>query len=318
MTRSDGNNGRVIALFGTESQIGRALYPRLAASTRIKKIVALDLKPRSEYPGNAVSYRIDLSRPEIFAPLVQIFEKEGVDTVVHMAFLNHPKPDDAYIHDFESIGTMQILAAAAEAGISKLIVQSSSFVYGALHDNPIYLTEQHPLRGDKRNPLIREMVDVERQIAAFARNHPDICTTVLRMATIMGADADNYLWKHLKFPAVTTVMGYDPLWQGLSVEDAVAAFMHITLNDLPGAYNYAAPGVLPISEIVDAVGGVRVPVPYHLLKAQLAAMRLAELTGFHSRQLEFFRYSCLADCTRAYKALGIRPQSTIAQVLASA
>ena len=315
MSRAKENGGNVIALFGSASQVGRHLLPRLAHSPRWKRILCFDnLGPRRSFAHSSF-YRVDLTEPALFHTLLQVFEKEKVDTVVHTAFINEPITDPEYIHDYESIGTLQILAACAEMGIGKLVVQGTTLAYGARPKNPMYLSEEHKLSANPTYEYMNEKIDVERQVADFGKAHPEVTVSMLRLAMLMGRDADNFMWHYLRRAAVPVVLGFDPLWQVLHMEDALALFETALDTDLPGVYNYAAPGVLPLSTLIRFLGGRRLPIPYSLLKNQIKALRLLQLASFPPQHLEYFRFGCVADCTRAFKVKGVRPKYDIQQTL---
>lgn len=308
--------GGVIALFGSASEIGRALLVRLASDVRWKRIVCFDMLAPRRHFAHSVFYKVDLTEPSIHHTLLQIFEKENIDTVVHTAFESRPIPDQEYLHNYECIGTLQILATCSQMGIRKLVVQGTTFSYGTAPDNPIYLSEEQPLRADKAYDFLREKIDVENQVAAFAANHKKTCVTRLRLAVLLGKGADNFINDYLTSPIVQTVLGYDPLWQLLHVEDALDVFERTLSKNIPGAFNYAAPGVLPLSTIIKILDGTRIPVPSPWLRAEMGALRLAKFANFPPQHIEYLKYGCLADCTRAFKVLGLRPKFTIHETLA--
>ena len=309
-------NGGVVALFGSAGEIGRALLIRLASDSQWKRIVCFDMLAPRRHFAHSVFYKVDLTEPSIHHTLLQIFEKEKIDTVVHAAFEGYPIPDQEYLHDYECIGTLQILAACSQMNIHKLIVQGTTLTYGAAPDNPMYLSEEQPLRADKAYDFLREKIDVENQVAAFAKNHKKTCVTQFRLAVLMGKGADNFMNDYLTNPAVQTVLGYDPLWQVLHIEDALDVFGRTLTKDIPGVFNYAAPGVLPLSTIIKLLEGARIPVPSPWLRVQAGALRLAKISSFPPQHLEYLKFGCLADCTRAFKVLGLRPKYSIHETLA--
>jgi UDP-glucose 4-epimerase len=133
----------------------------------------------------------------------------------------------------------------------------------------------------------------------------------------MGKGIDNFMARYLRRPLVQTVLGYDPLWQALHIEDALSAIEVALDKELPGVFNYAAPGVLPLSTIIQLLGGQRLPTPYSLFRTQMAALRLGQLAGFPPEHLDYFRYGCLGDCIRAFKIAGLRPKYTLQDTLAA-
>jgi UDP-glucose 4-epimerase len=316
MTARKSQKGGVIALFGSAGPVGRALLLRLAADPKYKRIVCFDLlAPRRDFPQVAF-YKTDLADPNAGPALARILEKENVDTVVHAAGTDSPISDADYLHEYEGIATLQILAACAFAKVKKLVVQGTTAVYGAHPKHPVYLSEEQPPRVDPSYAYLREKIDVERQVADFTKRHPETKVSLLRLATLMGRGADNFMVRYLNRSVVPTVLGHDPLWQVLHIDDALDAFFTVLEKDIPGIFNYAAPGVLPLSKLIRSLDGVRLPLPYSFFKTQAAVLQLTQMGTLPPQHIDFLRYSCLADCTRAFKLLGLRPKNSIQDTLA--
>src|SRR5439155_23675876 len=118
--------------------------------------------------------------------LLELLRDEGVDTVAHAAFFIDPRRDAGYAHELESIGTLNLLAAAAAAGVRRVVMRSFTAVYGARGHNPSFLTEEHPLQPDPGLRWVRDKLEAEQHAAAFARRYPELSVTVLRFAPLLG------------------------------------------------------------------------------------------------------------------------------------
>ena len=66
-----------------------------------------------------------------------------------------------FAHEVEVIGTLHVLAAAARAGVKKLVVPSYTLVYGARPGNPALLREDAPLHGCPASRFVSDRVEVE-------------------------------------------------------------------------------------------------------------------------------------------------------------
>src|SRR6185312_1403154 len=64
----------------------------------------------------------------------------------------------------------------------------------------------------------------------------------------------------LSHPAVPMILGFDPRYQFIDVEDVVSALEHAVRNELPGVYNAAADGVLSFSEVIGLLGKRPLPI----------------------------------------------------------
>ncbi len=135
--RRDG--GRVVAVTGAYSFVGAELIKRLEADRRYAKILACDIRKPAFPLEKTQFHKIDLTMPAADADLSALFQREKVDTVVHAAFLSTPTHNNAWAHELESIGTMHVLNASGEAGVGKLVLFSTTLVYGASPLNPNFL-----------------------------------------------------------------------------------------------------------------------------------------------------------------------------------
>jgi UDP-glucose 4-epimerase len=103
-------------------------------------------------------------------------------------------------------------------------------------------------------------VAVEQLLEAFAADRPGTTVTVLRCADAVGAEARSSYQSLLSLPALPSLLGFDPRCQFIHQEDVVGALAHAVANDLPGAYNAAADGVLTLSEVASLLGKPALPV----------------------------------------------------------
>ncbi len=290
---------RSVAITGVHTFLGQRLLRELAGDPAYGKIVAFDLSPPRM--GEKVIYeKIDLSEPGADARMRDVLVREKVDTVLHAAFLGDPTRDEAYAHEVESIGTMYVLAAAAEAKVRKFVLCSSTLCYGADPLNPNYLTEAHPLGRQVASPYIAGKIDAEEQVKRFAEEHPKTVVTVLRPCTVVGPSIESYATRFLSRRVVTTILGFDPLVQLLHEDDYVAAFKLALDRDLNGVFNLAGDGVLKLSSVFRLTGALVVPVPYLVAFTTMKVLWAAELADAPPRLLDYLRYLCVADGKRGH------------------
>jgi UDP-glucose 4-epimerase len=82
--------------------------------------------------------------------LKDLFREHDIDTVVHLAsIVRAPKGAPADLaHRVDVLGTKNVLEACEDSGAKRLIVTSSGAAYGYHPDNPKWLDENDPLRGN--------------------------------------------------------------------------------------------------------------------------------------------------------------------------
>lgn len=316
--RTSGRTGtRTIALSGARTFLGKNLLKLLEEGEQVRRVVVIDAEPPEQAGVKTRSYPVDRTQPNASARIAEILASEGVDALVHLGFMENPVRSAAWAHEYESVGTLNLLNACREQRIKKLILGSSTSLYGPHYDNPHFLRESAPLRGLFGAPFLADKIDAERQVEAFAREQTGSCVTVLRFAPLLGPTVESYMTRWLSRRLVPTLMGYDPLLQVVHEVDAIFALKHALDSDAPGAFNIVGDGVLPISTVIKLVGRISLPLPYFLARRLTALLWLAGASEVPSQMLRFLRYLCVADGEKARRELGFLPSySTREAVLA--
>jgi UDP-glucose 4-epimerase len=294
-----------VAVTGASGDYGKLLLHRLERDAEVERILVLDVA-RPE--GAKIEYhRVDLTRHDAEAELTEALTDGPVDALYHLAFLFGPIRNGSLAHELEVIGTMNVLTAAGRARLPRLVVPSLTAVYGARGNNPALLREDSPLQGCPHSRFVTDKVEVESQVRAFRERHPDMRVLVLRFAPVLGPSVDNPATRLLKHGVVPTLLGYDPLWQGLHEEDAARA-LHLALRtDASGEFNIVGRGVLPLSGLIHQAGARPLPLPGPLFRAALRTLDVVGAGTLPMALLDYIHYSWVADGERAESVLGFIP-----------
>ena len=303
--------GRVVAVTGACNFLGLELIKQLEEDPRCDRVLALDIR-RPPIPLEKTQHiDLDLTVPGVDRTLAELLAHHRVDTVVHAAFLSFPTHAAEWAHELEDIGTMHMLNACAEARPARFLMVSSTLVYGASPDNPNFLTESAPLReaGDAR--FIDDKVSAEKQVWSFAAEHPEIRVAVLRFAPILGPTVQNLFTRYFSRPLALALLGRDPLLQFVHETDAAAALSLAVERDVEGAFNIVGNGVLPYRTVLALMGRVPVAAPLFLARPLHKALWVTQIFDAPPSFLDFLRYPCVADGTRARRELGFVPRFDI-------
>jgi len=298
----------VVAITGARGFLGGELARRLAG--RGVRVVALGLE-RAEGLGPEVGFaRLDLCQPDAPARLAELLTKEGVEALVHTAFRREPSPDVELDRELDAIGSLHVMNACAAAKLGRLVVASTTMVYGPWPDNPNFLDESQPLRGHPDAHLVRARVEMEEDAARFRARHPSTELSVLRCGWVLGPRTASPVSRTFSLPVVPVPLGYDPLLQLLHEEDQVDAFEAAVCESRPGVYNVVAPGVLPVSTLLRLAGQRSLPLPSALLD-RLAYIPSRGRTGDPPRAFyDYLRHLWVADGERGWEAFGRPHYST--------
>ncbi|HXB57071.1 MAG TPA: NAD-dependent epimerase/dehydratase family protein [Vicinamibacteria bacterium] len=306
-----------IALTGTSSFLGSRVLRRLVAARDPDSVLAVDVAaPPASVPG--VRYHmVDITLPAADQRLLEAFQEEEVDSVVHTAFFTNPRRDPPHAHELESIGTLHLAAAAAAAGVRHLIVRSFTAVYGAQGQNPNYLTEERTPPPNPGLGWIRDKLEAEGHARSFARRYPRLTVTVLRFAPLLGPGVHTFYTRIFSRRVVPVLLGYDPLLQLLHPDDAVEA-VEAALDKAPGgSLNIVPRGVISLLTALHLADKVPLPVPHPVAYAAADLLWSAGLGEAPGGFLDYVRFLCVADGEKAQRLLGFTARHTSRDALAA-
>lgn len=305
-----------LAVTGINSFIGSNLVRRLVHDPHYQ-IIALDTRKPDFLEKGVKFYKIDLTEPMIDAAITEIFRKEKIDEVVHLAFLSGPIKNTSISHELEVIGTLNVLHASSAVKLKKIIVRSTTMVYGANATNPNFLTEEHPLRADPKMAYLRDKMEVEQLVKRFSNKNPNTVVTVLRPCAMMGPTVKNFLTSYLATPLIMTILGFDPLFQFVHEEDVIDVFRAAVEGSYHGAFNIVGRSVLPFSTILKLTGKLGIPVPYPIAHALVGMLWSVNLISVPPAFLDFLKYTWVADGAKAKNIFNFEARYTTKDALES-
>ena len=239
-------SGRVVALTGAASFLGRNLVGVLEEDPRTARIVAIDVKAPDTSGPKTRMYPVDLTAPASEERVAEILAAEGVDTLAPprlplVADARHRLGPRARVgrHDARA----QRRAAGRTCASSSCGARRSSTARTRrTRTSSPSATRSAPTPSE---PFFADKIAAEREVATFAAKAKGTVVTVLRTAPIVGPTVNNYVTRYLAERVVITLLGFDPLWQFVHEVDAIAAFKLAIDRDFPGVFNIVGEGVLP-------------------------------------------------------------------------
>src|SRR5262249_51698174 len=93
--------GRIVALTGAASFLGKNLVGVLEEDPRTGRVIAIDVKPPPTGGKKTRLYEVDLTAASAGERVAEILSAERVDTLVHLAFLSSPTHATAWAHELE-------------------------------------------------------------------------------------------------------------------------------------------------------------------------------------------------------------------------
>jgi UDP-glucose 4-epimerase len=304
-----------VLVTGGGGYLGRQLVAALAAlpaERRPAAIVSHDIRePVERLPG--VDYAVADIRS---ADIAEIIARHGIDTVVHLASIVTPgkKSNREFEYDVDVNGTKNLLEACVRHHVKRIIVSSSGAAYGYHADNPEWLTEDAPIRGNEAFAYSHHKRLVEEMLADYRRTQPQLEQVIFRIGTILGPTVKNQITDLFEKPRLIAIAGSDSPFVFIHDQDVVGAMLHGIDSPVTGIFNVAGDGKLTIHEIAARLGKRCVVLPASLLRAALWLLKKLNLTQYGPEQLDFLRYRPVLLNSRLKQEFGYVPKLTSAEV----
>jgi len=303
-----------VLVTGAAGYLGSGLIAELAAGTRRPAaLVAMDVRevPRERRLGGVVYETADIRAPGLTAML----ERHAIDTVVHLASIVTPGRNSTreFEYSVDVLGTENLLAACISAGVTRIVVSSSGAAYGYHADNPAWITEDAPLRGNREFAYSWHKRLVEEMLADYRVRKPQLRQVVFRIGTILGESVHNQITDLFEKPRLLAIRGSDSPFVFIWDRDVVGCMLEAVYSDKAGVYNVAGDGALGIREIAARLGKRCAVLPAWLLQGALALLKPLGLTQYGPEQVNFLRYRPVLDNRRLKQVFGYTPRKTSAE-----
>ncbi|MEO6867718.1 MAG: NAD-dependent epimerase/dehydratase family protein [Gaiellales bacterium] len=256
--------------------------------------------------------RTEIVKGDIRNPAIsRLLNVTRVDTVVHTQVFGADRPDESArtLHDVNVIGTMNLLAAcAASPFIRKVVIRSSTAIYGASPRDPAFFTEDMEARAPLRDTYSRDIAEVEAYARDFAERAPHAAVTILRFANSIGEQVDTAFTRYLSSQIVPTHAGHNPRLQFIYDSDAVDALAHGVRNWRPGTFNVAGPGAITLVKFLRMAGRIPAPLIPPMLGPVLRVFERAGLLYAQSRYDRTLKYGRGVSTDKMIDEFGFVPE----------
>ncbi|WP_328397995.1 NAD-dependent epimerase/dehydratase family protein [Streptomyces sp. NBC_00390] len=312
--------GKVVLVTGVARQLGGRLVRRIQRDPEVDRVIGVDAVAPAHHLGGAEFIRADIRQPAIG----RVLAEHVVDTVVHMDVTGTPlgAGGRTTVKETNVIGTMQLLGACQKSPtVKRLVIKSSTSVYGSAPRDPAVFTETTPPKSLPSGGFAKDAVEVEGYVRGFARRRPDVAVCVLRFANILGPCADSPLAEFFALPVMPTVFGYDPRLQFVH-EDDVIDVLRIALHEPrrgtlnSGTFNVAGEGVLTLSQCSRRLGRPTLPVLLPAVTWVGSALRTVGVTDFSPEQIRLLTHGRVVSTVQMRETLGFVPKFSTAETFA--
>jgi UDP-glucose 4-epimerase len=303
-----------VFITGACGYIGNLLVKAMASMRdRFGPILASDIRKVKVREDRSITrLALDVRSEEMEG----ILRQNGITTVVHLAGIVTPgkKHGCDLAYQVDVLGTKNVLQSCLKAGVNHLIVTSSGAAYGYHANNPDWLDEQDPLRGDPEFAYADHKRQVEEMLLRAREEHPELKQLILRPGTILGVTTSNQITDLFQKKVILGVRGSTTPFVFIWDKDVVAVIIKGILEGKTGIYNLAGDGVMELTEIADILKKPLLRPPAWILQSSLFVLKRFGLTQYGPEQVNFLRYRPVLSNRRLKEEFGYTPQKTTRQV----
>ncbi|HKZ50860.1 MAG TPA: NAD-dependent epimerase/dehydratase family protein [Dehalococcoidia bacterium] len=304
-----------LAITGVSGYFGKKTVLALEEEPAVARILGLDVASPGFSSAKLSFIPMDIRSPD----MAQALREAEIDSVLHLAWIFDPIHSYRRMYDVNVNGTLNLLTACKQAGVKHIVFLGSTTCYGAHADNPEWLQEDRPLRGNWGFPYARHKVLAERLCDDFEKANPHIALTRLRTCIVLGRNTDNFIKALIlmRGPRHALVRGHNPDIQFLH-EDDLATLLRLVLRERPrGIYNAAPDDAMPIRQVADIAHNPVFEYPHWLVRPMFALLWYLRLVPVPASYLPFIMHRWTASNARIKRELGWRPLYSTREALAS-
>ena len=299
-----------VLITGISGGQGRLLARRLLQSF---EVCGVDIEQWGAAPREIEIHTVDLRKKKF----EDVIRTAMPTAIVHLGMVHHFRSGDRARHDVNVRGTQKLFDHCIHHGVQKLVVVSSSYVYGAFPENPYNMDEDAPLSGSRSNPAIRDLVEVDALASAFLWRYPHIRTCVLRPVNTLGHRVHSMIAQYFRQYRIPTVMGFDPMLQFIHEEDVSEAIALSLEHGLQGVFNVVGPGEVPLHTAIRELGGRAMPVPELVLRPLFARLFAMGAIAYPPGAIDYLKFPITLSGERFVEATNFHPRFGLEEIFRS-
>ena len=292
----------VVAITGVNSYFASTVLCGLEANPEVERIVGIDVTPWKMDLRKVTFYQEDVRSPTIG----ELFQ--GVDTVLHLAFVVGEIHDKKKTHEINVDGSLNVFRACAAHKVRKIIYTSSIAAYGAHPDNPTSITEDYPLVENRDSYYSSDKVTVEKFLQGFSREHPEIIITIFRPPIVVGPHLNNFAVDVFTRRITFSLRGRETKVQFLHESDLGRALALAIQRDIPGVFNIAADDFTDRKRLHHMVGAKVIELPPRVVRSLANLLFFLRLEKMSQGWVSLMEYPIVVSNEKFKAVSGWQPQ----------
>jgi UDP-glucose 4-epimerase len=271
----------------------------------------VDFRHAARLGSRVPSYRLDVTK----RGFEDVFRKHDINGIIHIGRIG-PEEGRESRYNANVLGSRRMFDLALNYGVSKIVVLSTFFVYGASPYNPALLDESSPLKASNLTMDLVDSVELENLANIYLWQYPELNMTILRPCHIAGPGVRNSMSMLLSQPVTPYLLGFSPMMQFIHVDDMARAIEMSYRQAHKGIYNVAPADWLPYQDVLKECGCVGIPLPS--LPGNLADVvtKLMRWRAFPSFLVDYFKYPVIIDGSLFRRTFGFEVDRSIEEIFA--
>ncbi|MGB0100741.1 MAG: SDR family oxidoreductase [Nocardioides sp.] len=295
-----------VLVTGGSGFLGRSVVRGLSAAGH--DVVSADLRTPATPASGVAHVVMDVtSAPAVSSTIASA----APDVVVHLASIVTPGPGSTRELEYavDVTGSRNVLDACMASGVRRVVISSSGAAYGYHPDNPAWITEDQPVRGNEEFAYSHHKRLVEEMLPTYS----SLEQVVLRIGTILGTSVDNQITALFERKRLLKIRGAESPFVFIWDEDVVAVIQQAVTGPVTGVFNVAGDGAVTISEIAALLEKPVLTIPEPVLRSALAVASRLGLTPYGPEQTRFLQYRPVLANDRLKEVFGYTPTRTSRQ-----
>jgi len=301
-----------VMVTGASTPLGIAIVDKLLATPEISLVLAVAKERRPAHLEDVrhLHFRsVDLTRTRNVHDLLWGDARHHrIDAVIHTALHRRASDSGRTVHAQNVEATRALVLGCMEhPTIRRFVYRSFADVYSLKNTTTNLLDEDDPLDFDPASPQwVRDRVEADLTVCAHFGGPMQIA--VLRCAELLAPDSGSQLWDYLSSRVCLRPLGFDPMLDVLSLDDAAAAFVAATRHSQSGVFNIPGADRLPLSRAIAESLRLDIAVPGPMMSPLYRLRQM--VTGLDFRydlNVRRFHLGGILDGRRAREAFGYVP-----------
>lgn len=296
-----------ILITGGSGYIGYQLGKKLQENPQYN-VIGMDIRNDLHDPSFKI-VKMDIRD----SGLTEFLAQNHITHVIHLASIVSPGIDEQLEYDIDVNGTANVIQACRDNQVQQLTVTSSGAAYGYYADNPDWLSESDPIRGNDSFSYSKHKRLVEELLAQFSAEQSKTKVLIMRPCTVLGNTTNNKITSLFERKRLLAVGGSDSPFVFIWDQDVVNALEYGVVNDKKGTFNLAGDGQLTVVDLAKITHKSILRIPAAVIRCILWCGKTLGLSQTGPEQVKFLQYRPVLSNEKLKKEFGYIPEKSSEQ-----